>query len=294
VYLGGTYFWRSTNNGTSFTLTSGLGPPAGSSHVDHHYVATDPASANVIYSLNDGGIYRSANRGASGSWSFIGEGIANVEFYDHASAALERDLVIGGTQDSGTLKTTEGLITWTMIRGGDGATVDIDPSDPKIMYAMYQYASSIACSGDGGGSFSGVASGLPTGAGVCFNLHYLVHPKLTQTLLAACNGLWRTTDSGGQWNTIFTPAVGAISRLVVDGPADQYYAGSTLGVIATAKSGTGWTNIFTHPTTMGVTDLEVDLDNTAVLYASFAGNNTRRIYRLTRNVSEPRALAPWI
>lgn len=54
VYLGGTYFWRSTNNGASFTMTSGLGG-SGAAHVDHHALATDPQSANVIYSLNDGG-----------------------------------------------------------------------------------------------------------------------------------------------------------------------------------------------------------------------------------------------
>lgn len=166
VYLGGTYFWRSTNKGTNFTRTSGQGSPPGGAHVDHHNVATDPASANVIYSLNDGGIYRSTSRGASGTWTFVGEGITNVEFYDHASAPLDRELVIGGTQDNGTIKTSEGRTTWTMIRGGDGATVDIDPTNPKVMYAMNQYASSIARSTNGGASFSGAASGLPTGAGV--------------------------------------------------------------------------------------------------------------------------------
>ncbi len=288
VYLGGTYFWRSTNKGTSFTMTSGQGSPAGGAHVDHHNVATDPASANVIYSLNDGGIYRSTSRGASGTWTFVGKGITNVEFYDHASAALDRELVIGGTQDNGTIKTTEELTTWTMIRGGDGATVDIDPTDPKVMYSMGQYASSIARSTNGGGSWSGAGSGLPTGA-VCYNLHFLIHPSRPQTLLAACIQLWRTTSSGGAWNTILTPAMGAISRSVVDGPGDQYYAGSTVGVISTARSGSGWTDVFTHPTPMGVIDLEVDLDNRAVLYASFGGTGARRVYRLTRKTTSPPA-----
>jgi hypothetical protein len=104
VYLGGTYFWRSTDGGDNFELTSGLGSPANSAHVDHHGFATDPLSPNIIYTLNDGGIYRSTARGQKGTWTFIGEGIVNVEFYDHVAAVTEPDLVIGGTQDNGTIK----------------------------------------------------------------------------------------------------------------------------------------------------------------------------------------------
>ncbi len=291
LYLGGTFFWRSTNNGSSFTLTSGLGPPSGGAHVDHHGVATDPQSANVIYSLNDGGIYRSTSRGASGTWKFIGDGISNVEFYDHVSAPTKADLVIGGTQDNGTMKATVGGSTvWTMIFGGDGATVDIDWTDPKIMYAMGQYASSIVRSSNGGDSFSGASSGLPEGA-TCFNLHFQVHPRTPTTLLASCTSLWRSVDSGGSWSTIFTPTVGAITRTAVDAPADVYYAGSTVGAIFTGPSGAGWANAFSHPAAMGVTDIEIDEDNRAIIYASFGGANFGRVFRLVKTPTFPPTFA---
>lgn len=291
VYLGGTFFWRSTNNGSSFSMTSGLESPSGGAHVDHHAVTTDPQSANVIYSLNDGGIYRSTSRGASGTWKFIGDGISNVEFYDHVSAPTKANLVIGGTQDNGTMKVSVGESTvWRMIFGGDGATVDIDPQDPQILYAMNQFASSVTRSANGGGSFSGAASGLPEGA-VCFNLHFQVHPRIPTTLLASCTSVWRSVDSGGSWSTIFTPVAGAISRTAVDGPADVYYAGSTFGAIFMGPSGAGWRNVFNHPAGMGVSDIEIDEDNRAILYASFAGGTTRRVFRLVKTPTSPPTFA---
>jgi photosystem II stability/assembly factor-like uncharacterized protein len=290
LYLGGTYFWRSTNNGSSFTMTSGLGG-SGGAHVDHHGVVTDPQSPNIIYSLNDGGIYRSTSRGASGTWKFIGDGISNVEFYDHVSAPTKSDSVIGGTQDNGTIEATVGgSAVWKMILGGDGATVDFDWTSPKIMYAMGQYASSIARSSDGGDSFSGAASGLPAGA-TCFNLHYQVHPSKPTTLLASCMGLWRSVDSGASWSTIFTPPAGAIARTAVEGPADVYYAGSTIGAIFQSRSGASWTTAFTHLAAASVTDIEIDVDNPAIIYAAFAGTGSGRVFRLVKTPTTPPTFA---
>jgi photosystem II stability/assembly factor-like uncharacterized protein len=290
LYLGGTYFWRSTNNGNSFTMTSGLGG-SGAAHVDHHGVATDPQFPNIIYSLNDGGIYRSTSRGASGTWKFIGDGIFNVEFYDHVSAPTKSDIVIGGTQDNGTIKATVGgSAVWDMIRGGDGATVDFDWRDSKTLYAMFQYAESIVRSSDGGSTFSAAASGLPTGA-TCFNLHFHAHPSKPGTLLASCMGLWRSVDSGASWSTIFTPPAGSVTKTAIEGPADVYYAGSTVGAIFQSRSGAGWTPVFTHPAAASVSDIEIDADNTATIYASFAGAGSGRVFRLVKTPTAPPTFA---
>jgi hypothetical protein len=290
VYLGGTYFWTSTNNGSSFTRTSSL-DGAGSAHSDHHNAITDPQDAKVMYSLNDGGIYRSASHGATGTWHFIGDGIFNVEFYDHVSAPTKADLVIGGTQDNGTMKAAVGQsAVWTMIRGGDGATVDIDPTNPQILYSMNQYASSIARSDSGGSSFSAAAGGLPAGT-VCFNLHFQVHPRQPATLLASCEGLWQSVDSGTSWSVIFTPATGAVARTAVDGPAGIYYVGSTVGAIVEGPSGAGWRQVFTHPGAMGVTDIEIDADERTNLYASFGGGGSGRVFRLVKSATSPATYA---
>jgi hypothetical protein len=284
LYMTGTYFWRSTNAGSSFSATSTLGT-SGSAHVDHHHVATDPATPSTIYSLDDGGIYRSTSRGASGSWAFIGDGIANVEFYDGVAAPTDAGLAIGGTQDNGTLKATAGNAVWTMIKDGDGATVDIDPANPSIMYAMHQYVDSISRSTNGGGSWSLITNGLPSGS-QCFTLHYQVHPKQPATLLASCGRLWRTLSSGSSWSSFFAPDPQTVTHTAIDGPADLYYVGTNAGEISVMPgSGNTFRTIFQHRDRLLVTDLEVNPADPSRVYASFNGMGVRRIIRLVRNAT---------
>jgi hypothetical protein len=297
VYLGGTDFWRSTDGGTTFARSSGYGTPSGSAHADHHAFAVDPANAATIYTLNDGGIYRSTNRGQPGSWVFIGDGLAIGEFYDHALSRTDAALVIGGTQDNGTLKYDGSSTVWKMILGGDGATVDIDPTNAQTLYAMHQYADSIKRSTDGGGGMSGIAGGLPTG-GTCFNLHFQVHPGTPATLLASCShtcvngacqgGLWRTVNPGSTWAPIFTPPAGGVTRSTVDASTNLYYAGTNNGRLFAGPGGANWREVFVSPVgTAGVVDIDVDLDDPSTVYLALARTGTGRIFRLRRGSAQP-------
>jgi hypothetical protein len=104
-------------------------------------------------------------------------------------------------------------------------------------------------------------------------------------------GVWRSVDSGASWSTIFTPSSGSINRTAVDGPADVYYAGSTVGGIFQSRGGMNWTIAFTNPAAASVTDIEIDADNTAVVYASFAGTSSGRVFRLVKTPATPPAFA---
>lgn len=272
VYLLSNSFQRSTDGGASFVATSG----------DVHECqkfAADPVTAGVIYLGRDNGLFRSADRGVS--FAQIGGGITNVEFFDGALAPTNPSLMIGGTQDNGTIKHDGTSTVWDRIQGGDGATVAFDPTNAQILYAMDQYASSITRSTNGGGSFSAFAAGLPTGS-VCFNLQFLVHPSTPTTLLAACTSLWRITSPSGTWTTIFTPAGDDIVRAAVDPSVDLYYAGSSSGKLYAGPSGASWQQVFTHPSGTGVSDLRVDPDDARVLFATFGAIGAGRVYRMTR------------
>ena len=291
VYLGGTDFWRSTNSGGSFSDVASLGGPQDGAHSDHHFFAGDPTSPKTIYTLGDGSIYRSADRGKAGSFQWAGNGLRNGEYYDHALAATDPDLVIGGTQDNGTLKHGPASDVWRLIKGGDGATVAVDPTDSKVMYAMNQFAPSIARSTNGGGSFSDIADGLPDGA-FCFNLHFQVHSADPKTLLASCSftdtdgsrqgGLWRVNPPGATWKVIFAPPTGAIVRSEVDPSVDLYWAGATDGILYAGPAGLNFRAVFNHPGAAAVTDLDVDPLAPSVLYAAFSANGAGRVYRLWR------------
>ena len=283
LYLGGTAFWRSTDKGSNFTKVSDYGTPSGSAHADHHGFGVFPGQAKTIFSLNDGGIYRSLENGKSGTWTFLGKGISNVEFYDVADAFTRADLLIGGTQDNGTIK-TEGTLAWKAIRGGDGATVDVDNTDAAIMYSMEQYASSIARSTNGGSNWSGLNSGLPTGA-VCFNIRYHLHPKNMNILLAACEGLKRIIMPGGTWQTIFTPPEGNVTASAVESGSDVYLASTTAGKLFAGIGGSNFREVFKHPSGSSISDVEYDPDKSSVIYLGFGGGSRGRVYRLVSKAS---------
>jgi hypothetical protein len=285
LYLGGTAFWRSTNGGVTFTKVSDYNTSSNSAHADHHGFAVLPGNKDIVFTLNDGGIYRSTKNAEKGSWTFIGKGIANVEFYDFTSAYTNASLMIGGTQDNGTIKTT-GNLDWKSIRGGDGATVDIDRQNASIMYGMGQYAPSIDRSTNGGEDWSDMAAGLPAGND-CFNLKWHLHPTNGNILLASCNGLWRITNpAAGTWQTIFTPQTGNVLCSAVMREGDVYLAGASDGKLYAGVGGTNFQQAFLG-SAMAITDIENDPELASVVYVAYRGNTTRRIFRLVKNGAQP-------
>jgi hypothetical protein len=281
VYILSANFQRSIDGGATVVVTSG----------DLHECqkfALDPVTPGVIYVGRDNGLFRSPDRGVT--FAQIGSGIANVEFYDGALAATDPKVRIGGTQDNGTIKNDSTSLIWKEFQGGDGGTVDIDPTNAQIFYAMGQYASSITRSTNGGGSVSNFAAGLPTGS-VCFNLHFMVHPKTPTTLLASCTSLWRITSPSGTWTAIFTPPNDLIVRSAVDPSVDLYYAGSSSGKLYAGPGGASFQQVFAHPASAGFSDIRVDPDNSPVVYATFGGGGAGRVYRLTRSAPVPATMA---
>jgi hypothetical protein len=284
VYATGTNFRVSTDGGKNFSVVSGP-------HVDHHAFVTDPNNPAIIYTGCDGGIYKSSNHGASGSWTFIGEGISNTEFYDLADAATDPNLLIGGTQDNGTIRYGGTGTVWEWIRDGDGAGVEIDPTDDRTLYGVGQYPASIARSKDGD-DFKDIAKGLPIGTD-CFDMPFHLHSTIPTTLLASCGALWRTTSSAppGDWRKIFEPGAGKVVRSVVDPATDVYYAGTSQGELFAGASGAGWTRVFSYAEALpgaghpNVTDIRFDPDSTAVMFVTFDTAGTGRIFRINVSAS---------
>jgi hypothetical protein len=284
VYATGTSFRVSTDGGMSFAVIKGP-------HDDHHAFATDPNNPAIIYTGCDGGVYKSTNRGAAGSWTFIGKGMTITEFYDLADAATDPDLLIGGTQDNGTIRYRRPSTVWEHIRGGDGAGVEIDPTNAGTLYGIGQYAGSMARK-QGGEGFKDFNKGLPIGTDI-FDPHFHVHPKVPTTLLASSLSLWRNTTSTlpGDWKMIFQPDDGIVVCSAVDPDTDRYYAGTKEGELFAGASGAGWSRVFRFADVVPragdptVTDIHFDPDSDGIVYVTFDTPGPGRVFRFTASAS---------
>ena len=115
-------------------------------HVDNHDLEFDPADPDYLLMASDGGLYESWDLGEH--WKFH----ANQNLTQFYRVGIDNDFpfynVYGGTQDNATLggpSRTANLhgirnSDWLDVIGGDGFQARVDPDDPNLVYAQFQYA----------------------------------------------------------------------------------------------------------------------------------------------------------
>ena len=204
-------------------------------------VTVAPSNANVIYagmgetcirgnmSAGDG-IYRSMDGGKTwnhiglGESHFIGEIVVHPDNADVAwVAAMGHAFGTEGNEERGVFKTTDGGKTWTKVlynspRAG-AVDIEIDPTNPRILYASlweayrnpWEMSSGGAGSGlykstDGGETWENISKrpGLPKGIlgkiGVAISP---VNPDRVWAIIENDNGgVFRSDDSGKTWERI--------------------------------------------------------------------------------------------
>ncbi|HEY9402447.1 MAG TPA: carboxypeptidase regulatory-like domain-containing protein [Pyrinomonadaceae bacterium] len=146
IYLGGqtrsgcnTNMSKSVDGGTTFTYAdTGL-------HADSHAVVVSPSNPKIVWTGNDGGIFRSADRAAA--WmSFNNTGFSATQFQSLALHPKDRYFTLGGTQDNGTElqvpdQDVQKPFIWTNVDFGDGGQSAIDQTatdtENVTMYHTY-------------------------------------------------------------------------------------------------------------------------------------------------------------
>ena len=114
---------------STFTRVPGI-------HDDQHSLLFEPSDSSVVYFTGDGGIYRCS--GDPLSCQNRNNELRSIMFYDLAVARDFPSLVLGGTQDNGTI-VSDGSPFWTELWGGDGRYVAFDPNNYQRIYAQHQY-----------------------------------------------------------------------------------------------------------------------------------------------------------
>ncbi|HEY1336138.1 MAG TPA: sialidase [Bryobacteraceae bacterium] len=135
VFKAGGSLLLSVNGGQSFSQVSG------GAHGDFHDVWIDPTNPNLVFTGDDGGLWRSTDGGTR--WEHI-MNLPVSQFYHVSVDNADPYHVYGGLQDNSSWvgdSSYPGGITnsrWENMFGGDGFWTWEDPSDPAYIYAEAQ------------------------------------------------------------------------------------------------------------------------------------------------------------
>ncbi len=240
IFVGGINIWRSQNGGTDWKPVSMWyhGHDAEYVHADHHTVIFNPYT-DVLFSGNDGGIYKSYDKGAS--WTDISDGLQILQIYRITNSVADPDVNITGNQDNGTvLRNASG---WYEISGGDGMECFIDHTNEDIMYVSWQRGNLLK-STDGGSNFSDITPDIEEeGAWIT---PYIMHPVIPGILYSGYKDVYKSTDQGESWARISENLTGGINlnALAVAGSNDNYiYASARDKIWKTVNGGDKWIDI---------------------------------------------------
>ncbi|MBI5169419.1 MAG: T9SS type A sorting domain-containing protein [Candidatus Eisenbacteria bacterium] len=324
VHLGGSAdgtcsreYIRSVNAGVGFSDANWSN---GGVHADCHAIVCAPSNPSIVYMGNDGGIYRSSDRGVN--WvSRNTSGFSATQFQSLAVHPYDPHFTIGGTQDNGT-NWMDHDASWLRADFGDGGFCAIDQGSADtasvVMYHTYfnvtnfyiglARVTTTACARDGEWAFrgagyvdptpncEGVAYGANNGIGgsdpVLFYAPVALGPGTPNTVYFGTSILYRSANRGDTMTPVSQTLStgGAISAIGIAAMNDDVrIAGTEDGKLFATTTGS---SVLTDVRSAGmptnfVSRAVIDPADPNTAYVAFAGYGVaagQHIWR-TRNLA---------
>jgi photosystem II stability/assembly factor-like uncharacterized protein len=262
IFTGGINLWKSIDGGATWArLTSSSSFPV---HVDQHdiYIVS---GTNVLYSANDGGLYRSMDSGIS--WSWIGNGLQITQFYRLGLSLIDSSFIIGGCQDNGTK--IRDANQWKEVAGGDGMECLVDYSNSNIVYASTQFGA-LKRSTNRGSTWTGINSGIDERG--AWTAPFVINPLNPQTLYVGLKNVWKSTNRGTLWSKISNFPAEDLSILAV-APSDSncIYAGTGYTLLRTTDGGAAWTSTAPSAPYQYMTGVAIHSSDPAKIWVTYSG-----------------------
>jgi photosystem II stability/assembly factor-like uncharacterized protein len=262
IFYGGVGLERSVDGGSTWSSL-----PV---HADQHAAVFAFSNSNIVYFANDGGVWRSDDKGAT--VRKVSNGLVITQFYNIGFWRTLSNVIGGGAQDNATNYTTSGL-TWRPVWTNDGGWFVIDFIDPRIMYAEGQNGY-VAKSTDGGASWTAVTSGISGSTN--WEGILTMDPNDHLRLYYGTDRVLRTVDGcATPWTTVSQALSGKVSAIAV-APSDsnRVYAGSTGGHVFRSDDGgntSPWADKSTGLPLRAISNICVDPANKDIVLISVGG-----------------------
>ncbi len=280
---------RSTDGGATFT---GAGGADVGLHADAHAIAFAPSDPTVVYEGTDGGIFRSADGGAT--WTSINTaGFSATQFQSVATHPIDPNFTIGGTQDNGT-NWYKPNATWTRADYGDGgfALIDqnaIDNTNVTMYHTYYNSTNALlaiarvtstASAVDGGWLVYGCGGNFSNGIGcantVLFYAPMALGPGNPNTVYYGSDRLYRSTNKVVNMSVVSQAPIAsgvAISAIGIAPQSDNVrVVGLQNGQVWRTTTGSSTlTNVSTGLPGKYVTRIAIDPTNADVCYVTVGG-----------------------
>jgi hypothetical protein len=223
---------RSTDDGVNFTdMTNDV--QFNGMHPDQHALVFDPADPDTAFVGSDGGLVRVSGpyvnvvgnpnigctapfrphlgalstidcihwlSGVPTSVAFLNAGLATLQFQSVSVAASNVNIVMGGTQDNGTIIRPGSGTTWDEQIGGDGGQSGINVGNANIVFhSFFGAAHDVNFNGGDPLSWDWIADPLGNNEGASFYVPMVddPNPAAANTMFEGEQHIFRTTDNGG-------------------------------------------------------------------------------------------------
>jgi hypothetical protein len=249
VYCGAIELHRGDLSGTTWTwLTlSNKGSSGDSIHPDQHSIAFAPGVPATVYAGNDGGVFRSDDRGVT--WRHCNNGLVISEYEYIAHDVGSSRWLIGGTQDNGTNRYT-GSSTWQHVQDGDGGDCASNRTNSNTVFHTFQngFAERSTTKGDWA-SWNNITPPRPAGEGAgLFYVPFEASASNGDTIGLGGQALYVSRNNGTNWTRLGYPAAGTASALYIP-DADTVLVGLTDGRILRTRFASGAWGALTALTT---------------------------------------------
>lgn len=279
VFIGAIDTFRGTLSATAWQWKNVTTQGPNSIHPDQHALTFSPGNDNILYAGNDGGLYRSANGGAS--WKSLNEGLGICEIEYLASDPSTWQWLLAGTQDNGTMIYT-GSQVWEHAADGDGGDCGVNQLNPDVIYHSF-YDVSLERSANKGTSWTDL-NPPPFSAFVNppTSLFYPPVEVSGLTVAIGAKSVVVTRNGTAPWTTVSLGlASGELPSAMRAMDANTLLIGTTRGgMLRLSWNGTTWSKtVLSSPAPRYISCIAVDPSNVQRIWVTISQMGAGHVYR---------------